>query len=282
MAKLLCSLMTVFLLVSLSCTPSFAAGIADFVAVADSSSGAVGNPAGLADMDSRTLSWEHRFTDRDESNIGWDDLIVYNAPGRPGNGAIFYAYNQDLVTPTFYWQTVSYGYAYGWRVSDLVAFGVTLKNVTLNGYDNSTGIMILDTSETNIMFDFGLQMKLDPKWQLGLAVHNIGRSNDAIRFSYETTLGIAYQADKLTFAAEIYDYLNEGGNPNYRLGCRYELIPGFRPWIVLLMTDDGSFGESFGLEYKMGDHLNLDASWIILNTNSQKIDSIKMTIGYRF
>lgn len=273
--------MTLMLLsFSVSCATM---GFADFVAVADRSGSVIVNPAGLANLSASDLDWEHRFTDRDEGRMDFDDLLIYTASGSPGFGALFYGYSQDLVSsanPGLYWRTSSYGYAYGWRVSEQVNLGVTLKGVNLSSFD--AGTQMQQPYDAGVFFDFGLQMKVNEQLKLGLAVHNIGRNMANPYFNYETAAGVAYRINRLLVAAEIDDYLNEGGNPTYRLGGRYTISEAIQPWAYLHIAEDGNLGGALGLEYQSGEHLNVEVSWFSYHNGVQNIDSIKTSVGYRF
>lgn len=273
----------IFLAISVLCLlglalQTYAMGVTDFVAVADEATSAIFNPAGLVEVDSNALSWHHRFTGRDLAG-GWDDLAIYAAPGDEGTGALYLAYSQDLAGINLYWRTTDLGYAYGWRTSDIITMGLSLKYGHQCEYQNVLGEMQEFTIPAScLMMDFGLMVK-PSNMHFGLAIYDIG-SNDVQ--GYYGTVGLAYQNEFMVLAGETTDLFDALGDSLFRLGCRFNITPNFRLHLVSETSDWGYSGQLVGAEFLTKNYVTFDASYYKAQSPFVEDSSLQASVGYRF
>jgi hypothetical protein len=286
MGRFLCLLMTLCLIFGMNRSVS-AIGVNDFVAVADSASAAVYNPAGLALSSERIFNWEHRFTGQDLA-MGWDDLAVYSVSDYRGCGALFFAYNQDLIGLNLYNRVQTLGYSYGWLSSENLLLGLSAKFSQRGIYSNSTGVMVKQTTlSDDFLIDFGLLFKPAPNWKIGFALHNIGRNNSVQNYNYQSTLGMAYTHEKFTAAAEIYDVMNEGdavlAGSLLRAGFKYNITSNIKIHGVIenSISNWDYTGEMIAAELKKKT-LKFDVSWYKAESKYVNDDTFQAGIGFTF
>jgi hypothetical protein len=286
MARFLFFLMLVLALSLAQGLPVQAMGVSDFVAVADGPNNAVYNPAGLATQTNSFCNFEYRFVGYDQIAFGWDDLFVYAAPGNFGNGALFLAYRQDWLEGTEYNRDYSLGYSFGWQPSDNLLMGLSAKFNTYGMYNDLNGSMVNLSSQANFLLDFGTIVKATPELNLGLAIHNIGKSDQSDALTYDSTIGLAYHTPSVVIATEIYNFLRETNpilqGPILRVGARFEIFKGLRLHLITEGSDWSYQGQTACLEYVASNHLGFAISWQRVQSNFLKDFSIQASAGYHF
>lgn len=265
-----------------------AIGVDDFVAVADSGTAAVYNPAGLTGIPQRNFLLEHRLGERDLA-LGWDDLAVYSARDqRGGCGALFFAYSQDKVGLNLYNRSQDFGYAYGWKALDSLAVGISAKINELGRYDNSSGVMVKQaTLNDDFLIDMGLLFTPRENLKIGFAYHNLGSGESGQPEGSQATLGVAYRLGKLLAAAEVYDLLDEDTSvfegSLWRTGLKYNLTAWFQiQGVYENSISDGNFtGKMLAFQFRKPP-LNLNLSWYQAEGNYINDDTVQAEIGFTF
>lgn len=265
----------------------WAIGVNDFVAVTDSATAAVYNPAGLIGVEGKQLLLEHRVNHRD-ATAGWDDLAVYAASDERGSGALFYAYSQDWVGLYQYNRVKSLGYAYSWQPTENMAVGLSAKYNKRGIYNNSSGVMVKQTDlGSEFLLDCGLLYSPAENWTIGFTYYNLGHSNSDQFNKSLAVLGGAYQNKKITAAFEVYDLLNEGGSvlegSLFRTGLKYKITSNFAIHGVLenSNSDWDYTGKKLAAEFK-SNSLNLVVSWYQAEGKYVDEDTVLVGLGYTF
>jgi len=260
---------------------AFALGLGDFVAVADGNSNVINNPAGLAELQGKSLNLEHRLMDRDVANLlfWYDDLLVYNAPGQPGYGALFLVYNQDQTGDFVYQHVINCGYGYGWSAFQNISLGISGRYVNFSIDSTFTGSLY---TENGLLFDFGILVKLFERCQLGISVKNGLRTQALSHFGLKTITGISYQISGQVISAEIDDLLNQQGQLIYRVGGRLTLFSNWKVHIVLENGVVNHQGMLYGLEYLATKHLELGLWQYFVQSEEARANVFQAAVGYRF
>jgi hypothetical protein len=265
--------------------PVMGMGVSDFVAVADGPASFIYNPAALASFDAKQLYLEHRIDGRDQA-VGWDDILFYTVPGSGGAGALFATFSQDLEALDLYDRFTTYGYAFGWQSSDRISVGLAAKFSYWGIFDDSSGLMLKIASSNNFLLDAGVLIKASQKLQMGFALHNIGRSDDVGILNYQSTAGVAIVGSRWVIAAEIYDFLNEGGYPLegaiIRAGGRLDIGRLIRLHLVVESSDWDYLSQQAALELRMKSGLTLGVSYWHIESPLIDGNTWQAGLGYRF
>lgn len=278
-------LVVVSLFILMSAIPVWGMGVTDFVAVVDGPTAAIYNPAGLLQVNNRIIKLEHRLTGRDFTNLnfGYDELFIYAAPGMAGNGAVFVTYSQDLiVVPDYYSRLQSIGYAYSWAPLEQISLGVSGKYYTSGYYSDLMGVMVKQSSSTKVIFDLGLLAKLTPNAKVGLAIHNLGKSDQMQSTSHETTVGFSYRLGNQVVAGEIQDLLNESGVMVYRGGLRLQPFDWLRLHLEYSLSSTDFTSQAAGLEFKLFKKLFTEFFWYSASSQLFRGELYQLAVGYSF
>lgn len=247
-----------------------------FVAIADDATAIQFNPAGLADQQNMNLNTTYStLNDFDittntlnlayplRSRNGWGFQLYRNTIGNILGSTLDPVTSRPTVTGTTDEDEFGFHIGYGWRISNRVRLGTSLKYLSYEFFN---------AKESGFALDFGGIIDLSENWTFGANLQNLGGLNlgpDQVPTNLK--IGVAYQDNTGKFKAA-FDIDTEVANETQaHLGLEYKPIPELAARIG---SNDGDLTLGLGLDL---GNWGLDYSF-----NDQDLGDLqKITVIYR-